>query len=229
MLLERRLRLIRGVRVIHRADGPFELQIIPMRRLSPDEVARLVERLPATSGRVVTSALSPIEQGSFRELGFVDFEALHLLRHRFDPPPNRSSPARIRPARRADLRVILDIDARCFDTFWTLDRSGIDSARKATPSHHYVVAELDGRVVGYAISGHAGAPSFLQRLAVHPDVQGMGIGSHLVTDGIQWAMGRRALNMMVNTQVSNEGAARLYQSLGFALDSDQLKVLELPR
>ena len=229
MLLERRLRLIRGVRVVQRADGPFELQIVPMRRLTPEEVQRLVDRLPPTSGPIVTSALSPIEQGPFRDLGFVDFEALHLLRHSFTSPPNRSSPARIRPARRGDLKRILEIDGQCFDAFWALDRAGIEAARKATPSHHYVVAELNGQIVGYAITGHAGAPSFLQRLAVDPSVQGIGIGSHLVTDSIDWAMARRAMHMMVNTQVSNDGAASLYQSLGFVLDRDQLKVLELPR
>lgn len=229
MLLERRLRLIRGVRVVQRASGPFELQIVPMRRLSHDEVQRLIERLPDTTGPVVTSALSPVEQVPFRDHGFTDFEALHLLRHSFAPAPNRSSPALIRTARRTDLKRVLEIDAQCFDSFWVLDRAGIDAARKATPSHHYVVAELNGEVVGYAITGHAGAPSFLQRLAVDPAVQGMGIGSHLITDGITWAMGRRALHMMVNTQVSNEGAASLYQSLGFVLDADQLKVLELPR
>jgi ribosomal-protein-alanine N-acetyltransferase len=229
MLLERRLRLIRGVRVLQRTDGPFALQIVPMRRLSLDEVDRLVRRLPEADGPIVTSALSTIEQGPFRDYGFIEFEALHLFRHSFAPPPRRSSPATIRNARRSDLRHVLAIDGECFEPFWTLDRAGIESARKATPVHRYVVAEIDGQVVGYAIAGHAGSPSFLQRLAVHPDMQGQGIGGHLVSDAVEWAMGRRALNMMVNTQVSNQGATALYERLGFVLDPDQLNVLELPR
>ena len=79
-----------------------------------------------------------------------------------------------------------------------------------------------------AITGSAGNTSYLQRLAVHPAARGNGVGSQLVVDAIDWAIRSGSLTMLVNTQVSNDRALRLYCALGFDLDTEQLKVLEWP-
>jgi ribosomal protein S18 acetylase RimI-like enzyme len=188
-----------------------------------------MSRLSGAPGPIVTSALTTIEQEAFIENGFVEREALHLLRHDFANTPRTVSPAtRLRTSRPWDLPRVLEIDRRSFDEFWRFDRAGLHSARRATPIHRYVVAVADHTVTGYAITGVAGRTSYLQRLAVHPDARGRGIGSHLVVDAIGWAIGRGSLAMMVNTQVANHGALRLYESLGFELDAEQLKVLQWP-
>ena len=237
MLLERRRRPIRGVRIVHKSPTPGDLdpiraQIIPYRRLEDAEVERVLTMLATsddvTSGQIVTSALATSEQEAFRNAGFVDREALHLLRHRLiDIPTQREPQHRTRPGRRSDLGAILSIDHDSFDSFWTFDRESLNAARKATPTNRYRVALVDGIVAGYAISGRAGRASFLQRLGVAPVHRGKGIGTQLVKDALDWAKAEGATSMLVNTQTTNVNALRLYESLDFVLSSDQLTVLQL--
>jgi ribosomal protein S18 acetylase RimI-like enzyme len=229
MLLERRLRPVRGVRIVSRDAASFGAQIVPLRRLEPAEVRRALDRVLSHEGPIVTSALTSIEQEPFRDIGFVELESLHLLRHDLRSPPRRDSDVRLRGARRTDIAHVLSIDRLSFDKFWRLDRAGLQAARRATPVHRFRVATIDRRVVGYAVTGFAGSTSYLQRLGVHPGSRGAGIGSHLVSDAIDWAIGRRSTSMLVNTQDSNANALRLYQHLGFSLDREKLRVLTWPR
>lgn len=230
MLLQRLSLPVRGVRVITKEDSPLGAQIIPQRRLDADEVRRLIAHLePRAHGPIVTSALGTIEQDGFREAGFVERESLYLLRHSLHAVPSHDSTARLRTGRRSDLARVLEIDRSSFDDFWKLDRDGLTSARKATPVNHYRVATINRRVVGYVVTGRAGRATFLQRLGVDPAHRGKGIGAQLVADAIDWAIGQRGSSMLVNTQVVNQPARRLYERLGFILDREQLKVLEWPR
>ena len=229
MLLERRLRPVRGVRIVSRHAAPFGVQIVPLRRLEPSEVQRTLDQVASQTGPIVTSALTTLEQEPFRAIGFVELESLHLLRHDLRRLPDRTSDARIRTARRTDIARVLEIDALCFDDFWRLDRAGLQAARRATPSHRFRLARADGRVVGYAVTGVAGSTSYLQRLGVHPSTRGQGVGTDLIADAMGWAVSSRATSMLVNTQNSNATALRLYQSLGFDLDREKLKVLTWPR
>lgn len=226
MLLERRSRPIRGVRIVTRDTAPFGLQVIPTRRLTVDEVRKTLARLPDADGPIVTSALNTVEQEAFRKCGFVERESLYLLRRKLIEIPNIASAANIRNARRSDIQQVLAIDEQSFDRFWSFDRNGLAAARKATPTNRYVVAVLDGTIVGYAITGSAGSSGFLQRLAVVPHRRGQRVGSHFISDAAAWALQRGCSTLMVNTQTSNSEAFELYQHLGFEVDTDRLKVLE---
>ena len=121
----------------------------------------------------------------------------------------------MRRARRSDRAAALAVDARSFDPFWRLDPAGLDEAVDATPSSRFRVIDGPDGVVGYAVSGRAGARGFLQRLAVDPAVRGRGYGSALVVDGLRWMKRRGAARAMVNTQERNNDALRLYERLGF--------------
>ncbi len=241
MLLERLSRPVRGVRMVRRrALEPGDsatVHIIPTRQLDQREVERLLDRVDRRNERVVTSALSRHEREVFLRLGFRERESLHLLRHELsaiDSSAARiSQNVKLRPGRRTDLQQVLAIDRRSFDDFWALDRESLNAARKATPTHRYMIASAQtdknkSRVVGYAVTGLAGASAFFQRLGVDPDQRRQGTGSTLVLDALRWAKSSGATSMLVNTQDSNGQALRLYQNLGFDLVPDQLKVLELP-
>ncbi|MGI9605070.1 MAG: GNAT family N-acetyltransferase [Acidimicrobiales bacterium] len=230
MLLERRSRPVRGIRLITRDTAPFSIQIVPLRRVTVDDVLRTLDGLTDHDGPIVTSALSTIEQRPFIEAGFAERESLHLLRHNFRDLPRTRRPLQTRKARRADLDTVLRIDADGFDAFWRMDERGLVAARRATPTHRYRVATNDDdAVIGYTVAGLAGATSYLQRLSVDRDHRHVGTGTGLVLDAIDWAMRRGALAMMVNTQESNLGAISLYESLGFLADAEKLRVLEWPR
>lgn len=180
-----------------------------------------------------TSALSPAEQQPFLQAGFVVHEHLSLLRHDLHdlhllrasvPRSRRRGRARLRRARRSDRRAVLAVDSAAFNPFWQFDLQSLADARTATPSSRFRVA-ADPAVVGYAVTGRAGAVGYLQRLAVDPDHQGRGVGTALVADSLRWAESHGATAVLVNTQETNRKALSFYQHLGFELEHEGLAVL----
>ena len=216
------------------------LNPVPGSPLPSPEFIRRCMRTLSTQGydRVVTGALSPSEQASFRAAGFVPSEELHLLGHdlRLVPPVTAltasGSPVGLRRAGRVDRPSVLALDARAFDTFWRLDEPGLEEALSATPHSRFRVATIADaaapdfeRIAGYAITGRAGRRGYLQRLAVDPDVQRAGIGSALVLDALRWLKRWRVDRAMVNTQLQNARALALYERLGFRRETVGLAVL----
>jgi len=173
---------------------------------------------------VITAALSASERQPFYVAGFQDQERLRLLLHDLDQVP-RGSKAPLRKARRGDRPRVLEIDAATFTAFWRLDDWGLDQALAATPAARFRVAVVDGRAVGYAITGRAGTDGYLQRLAVDPLHQRRGLGRALARDGLHWLRRRGAVRAVVNTQVANDAAFSLYVKLGFRGQPSDLVVL----
>ena len=175
---------------------------------------------------VITAALGPAESRGFIEAGFEVRERLHLLAHDLrDVPP--VAVGELRRGRRTDRPPALVVDAHSFDAFWQLDETGFEEALAATPSSRFRVAARDEQVIGYAISGRAGARGFLQRLAIDPDHQRRGLGQALALDSLRWLKRRGVDRAMVNTQEHNDGALSLYQHLGFRLQPGGLAVLQI--
>jgi ribosomal protein S18 acetylase RimI-like enzyme len=172
---------------------------------------------------VLTGALSPAEQRGFLDAGFEMRASLHLLVHDLqDLPPTPAAP--LRRARPGDRSAVLAVDAAAFPPFWRLDGEGLADALGATPVSRFRVADDDG-VRGYAIVGRAARRGYVQRLAVAPAAQGHGLGRSLLVDGLRWLRRRGVERAVVNTQVDNERARRLYESLGFRLAPSGLAVL----
>lgn len=181
---------------------------------------------------VVTPALSHYEAEPFFQAGFALHERLHLLAKNLSTPEPDAIPVLPRPegltistARFWHRRRMLDVDERAFHGFWQFDAVSLGEALNATPQYWARLAALDGRTVGYAITGRAGDRGYLQRLAVVPEAQGKGVGSTLVNDAIVWLRHRRASLALVNTQEINERAFDLYQRHGFVRQSEGLIVL----
>jgi ribosomal protein S18 acetylase RimI-like enzyme len=194
---------------------------------SADFVRRCLRTLTGQGyGRVVTGALSPSEQSSFRAAGFVVTEHLHLLSHDLRSIPEVEAPeGLLRRSARRDREQVLALDQLAFDPFWRLDDSGLDEALAATPHTRFRVAATPEGVIGYAITGRAGRRGYLQRLAVHPDEQRRGLGTLLVADALRWLRRWRADRAMVNTQLANERALALYERVGFRREPSGLSVL----
>jgi ribosomal protein S18 acetylase RimI-like enzyme len=179
-------------------------------------------------GGVVTSALRPQDVPAFVASGFSERERLVVLRRPVAhvPPIDAVAHARLRRRRPDDLADLLAVDHAAFEPSWRLDAEGIRDAQNATPRSRLRLSTVGDSLVGYAICGRAGRTGYLQRLAVHPDHQGEGHGRALVIDALAWLARRRADDVLVNTQRSNERAIELYRSLGFEHDRGELIVLE---
>lgn len=183
--------------------------------------------------KVVTGALSPGEQATFRAAGFEVTEDLHLLSHDLQGLPAAAAPNELlRRSSRHDRAAVLELDQIAFEPFWRLDDEGLDEALRATPHTRFRVvapkgdgAENTAPIVGYAITGRSGRRGYLQRLAVHPQIQRQGVGTLLVVDALRWLRRWRVERAMVNTQLANERALALYERLGFRREASGLSVL----
>jgi ribosomal protein S18 acetylase RimI-like enzyme len=89
----------------------------------------------------------------------------------------------------------------------------------------YIVAELDGRVVGFVnieCASHPDAPVFRPREFAHIEnavvceaLRGKGIGHRLFDAVVAWAKERGLQHVQVSVWHENEGAREFYLSQGF--------------
>jgi ribosomal protein S18 acetylase RimI-like enzyme len=177
--------------------------------------------------RVVTGALSPLEQAGFLAAGFDVQERLHLLGidlgSVLPPVPPGYPLRRVRRHRRAD---VLAVDRAAFPPFWQFDAAGLADALHATPAVRFRAAMVPGgHVAGYAICGRSGSRGFVQRLATAPEFQRSGTGRRLLLDGLTWMRRRSVTRAVVNTQVGNQAALSLYLQMGFEEEPIGLSVL----
>jgi ribosomal protein S18 acetylase RimI-like enzyme len=215
----------------HLCSVAAQLAPVPGRRLPPPDAIRAIAQDLGDDGyeQAITVALAPIEQGPFLDAGFVLHERLHLLTHDLHAVPSRIAPKPRRP-RHDDWDDITTTDSAAFSEFWRLGREGMAQAMAATPVRRLRVVDHpeSGVVVGYVLTGRAGPTGYLQRLAVQPEMQGRGLGRAMLIDSLHWLRRHRAERALVNTQVTNERAFRLYSSVGFVPDPGGLAVLKLP-
>lgn len=196
---------------------------------SADEVRTEVAHLRDRGvRRVLTGALHHGELTPFTEVGFVEHERLHLLRHDLRAVPEPPRGIRLRRAWRRDMPAVLAIDTHAFDPFWTLDRRGLDDALRATPARRFRVGlGADGALAGYAVTGRAADRGYLQRLAVDPTAHRRGLGRAMLIDSLRWLRSNGAAVAVVNTQEGNQAALGLYLATGFVREPRGLTVLAL--
>ncbi|MBK5289087.1 MAG: GNAT family N-acetyltransferase [Acidimicrobiia bacterium] len=197
-------------------DDVAHLMVGALQPPTSENVARCLGLLRRKGYRsVVTSALGPAESLPFVDAGFSVRERLRLLSHDLDSIPSVRHESR--RGRVADQAAVLALDHRSFRLFWQFDEDGMGSALGATAAVRYRVVTVDGnQPVAYAITGRASRQGYLQRIAVDPGHQGLGIGRSIVADALRWLRRHRATGALVNTQCDNAPALALYQSCGFS-------------
>lgn len=164
--------------------------------------------------------------------GFETLQRLHLLDLSLvgwrAPDGQRRRMRRLRARERDDAAMV---DLAAFGEQWAVDVVGITETCMATPTHRARAAEVSGAhspvpLAGYAITGRAERTGYLQRLAVHPDCQGRGIGFSLTRDSVLWMQRHHLTRAVVNTHTDNIAALHLYQRLGFRILPNGLTVLQ---
>jgi ribosomal protein S18 acetylase RimI-like enzyme len=121
---------------------------------------------------------------------------------------------------------LLEIDAAAFSPFWRFDEAGMREAMNATGrSSVLIIRDADGGPTGFAIVGYGSAISYLQRVAVHPRWQGQGMGRSMVRVAARKARTAGARVMLLNTQIDNRAAIRMYEAEGYVTLPDPLALL----
>jgi ribosomal-protein-alanine N-acetyltransferase len=120
---------------------------------------------------------------------------------------------RLRAMRLADLPAVLELEEELFapDT-WTAAMYRDELAR--TDSRHYLTAEDDGRVVGYAGLIAYDDEAHVATIGVAGDRQGEGIGA-LLLDALLAEADRRSPVVLLEVRADNEVAQGLYRRRGF--------------
>lgn len=194
-------------------------------RGSADFVTACSTELAAEYGEVVSPPLPSNSQKLWVEAGYKPWLYLDLfsrdLHERMETP---SAP--IVTGEAADWDAAIAIDRLSFATTWRLGATGLAESREATPRSSFLVTRVDNSVAGFTIVGVSGSVSYLQRVAVHPDLQGRGLGRSLVRASLRWGQKHGASTMLLNTQPDNTAAASLYLSEGFVRLASGLDVLK---
>ena len=112
-----------------------------------------------------------------------------------------------------DLEALLHIEAACFEDLWRYDTISFTDIAATHP--YFVVAELNGNVVGYQFNALDADYGYLIRIAVHPSASGQGIGVRLMAEAVHFFQEAHVTRIMLNTQEDNTHAHRLYEWFGF--------------
>ena len=81
---------------------------------------------------------------------------------------------------------------------------------------HVNVAELDGRIVGFAtLRKNTPEEGEGVLFGVHPDAQGKGVYRGFMIAGMEWCRDSAMSRMIVSTQVNNYTVQRAWSRLGF--------------
>jgi [ribosomal protein S18]-alanine N-acetyltransferase len=131
----------------------------------------------------------------------------------------------IRAMQRYDLPQVAKLDASAFEHLW---QNSLSDLERAFPqSLLATVAEMDGKPIGYQISTRNPIGVHLARLAVHPALQGHGVGYSLLADLILKAGQRGLSHLTVNTQSDNPASLALYKRMGFHETGDRYAVFQI--
>ena len=141
---------------------------------------------------------------------FVPYRLLYSY-DKFDygVPTKGNAQVKVRPVERGDIPALLAIEEACFEDFWRYDALSFEDIAATHP--YFVVAELNGKVVGYQFNALEGEFGYLVRIAVHPSVSGQGIGARLMSEAIDFFKKAKVLRIMLNTQDDNTHAHHLYE------------------
>jgi len=149
----------------------------------------------------------------------------------------RRARARIRPLAESDIEQIVELSLlawepafrsmekvlgpRIFRLLWPdwrkSQREGIEGACKARDRYHVLVADLDGRVVGFVAHERRGETGEVVLLAVHPEFQRRGIATQL-NQAALGAMRAAGMKLAVAETGGDDGhaaARKAYEKAGY--------------
>jgi ribosomal protein S18 acetylase RimI-like enzyme len=178
----------------------------------------------AGGARVAVIAMQTWFQRILVESAFETPQRIVMLEWHYQPWAHGSTAPglRIRPMTETDLPAVQQVDAASFEPIW---QNSLETLRRAfSQSLLATVAETETGIVGYQISTGSGQRAHLARLAVHPSVQGLGLGRALVKELFSSLVHNGIYKLSVNTQSDNIVSLLLYQRMGFLRTGEQYPV-----
>ncbi len=138
----------------------------------------------------------------------------------------KNSILRIRPMEKKDAATVAAMEAASTPEAWT--KQAYEEAL-ANENAYYLVAELDGAVVGCCGFWQSFEDADICNVAVQKDYRKKGIAQRMLTVLMEAAGGRGVLHFTLEVRSGNIAAVRLYEKLGFATEGIRRGFYEKPR
>lgn len=129
-----------------------------------------------------------------------------------------SAEIKLKILEKKELDQVLELDRICFGGLWNLDgyRREMDSPNSTllilTVPHH-----LETKVIGLGCLWAILEEAHITLLAVHPDFQGQGLGSLLLSSLLKDALDRKLERATLEVKETNQVALSLYKKFGFKI------------
>ncbi|MFN3705230.1 MAG: GNAT family N-acetyltransferase [Thermoflexales bacterium] len=150
------------------------------------------------------------------ECQFTLVDRLITLQHSGQSPPHATALTQhtlLREMRDDDFTQVAAVDCAAFMSSLHYGEAWLRRMHRWSDS--FVVAEIEGVVVGYQLTMRYPLHRHMVRLAVHPHAQGRGIGCALLLRELTGAREQRISALSLNVVSSNTRAMQLYRQLGF--------------
>jgi ribosomal protein S18 acetylase RimI-like enzyme len=119
----------------------------------------------------------------------------------------------VRPFTAQDVAATVALEDLAFAQHWRHDSSSFLQVQKTYP---YFVVALDGEgIVGYQYNTVDAGIGYLVRIAVHPRVEGQGVGTRLMAEAVRYFQKNDVWKIVLNTEEANVRAQALYERFGF--------------
>ena len=160
-----------------------------------------------------------------KDSGFQETNEVIFFKWDGDPLPNiPESGGELKKMTLEDLPAVALVDQSAFDPVWALSLRSLRTAYRLS-SLATVISQGD-QIIAYQMSTSSALGAHIARLAVHPDLQGMGCGRALIANALHGFSQRGLEQVTVNTQADNLPSQQLYRSLGFQPTGQRFYLLE---
>ncbi len=120
----------------------------------------------------------------------------------------------IRPMTIDDIDGVFEVEKNCFEHYWS---KGEFEKEMKNDVARYLVADIDGKIVGYVGIWFVAGEGHITNVAVHSDYRGKKIGDILIKHLVKMCKDNNIFAMTLEVRVSNIVAQNLYKKYGFKL------------
>ncbi len=120
----------------------------------------------------------------------------------------------IRPAKLSRAAELAELDRLCFSVPWSL-QSFCDELQN--PLAVYLVAEKDGRLIGYCGFWSVAGEGQITNICTHPLYRRKGVARALLKEAFRRAAKEKLSLMTLEVRRSNLAARNLYEEFGFSV------------
>lgn len=113
-----------------------------------------------------------------------------------------------------DIDGVFEVEKNCFEHHWSKDAFAKELKNDVA---RYLVAKIDGKIVGYVGIWFVVDEGHITNVAVHSDYRGKKIGDELVKALVELCRENNIASMTLEVRVSNVVAQNLYKKYGFKL------------